>query len=150
MAFFSFFLKDKTPRKFWGFLFALFFFSTLLFSKPITQVAIKSHAFQVELANTPEECALGLMYRTELPLNQGMLFVFNKEAVIPFWMKNTPLCLDMLWINAHHKIVYIEHKATPLSEDTINPGKPAMYVLEINGGLAEKYHLHEGDTVRFN
>ena len=88
------------------------------------------------------------MYIDTLPLNQGMLFIFDNEAIFSFWMKNTAIPLDIIWIDSHKKIVFIHHQSTPFSEKAINPKKPALYVLEINGGLSKKGHFQVGDQVK--
>jgi hypothetical protein len=90
------------------------------------------------------------MNRTHLDADKGMLFVFDREDVYPFWMKNTLIPLDMLWIDSNNRVVYIVRNAQPCVSDPcpiINPGKKAGYVLEINGGLANTSGIKEGDNV---
>jgi uncharacterized membrane protein (UPF0127 family) len=107
-------------------------------------------AFQVELAATPEKRELGLMYRRYLPGTHGMLFIFPNERENSFWMKNTPLPLDMIFISRDRKIVGIVHETVPFSLDGRSVGIPSQYVLEINGGLSRKYGFKTGDPVRFD
>ena len=104
---------------------------------------------KVELAQAPGEKAKGLMYRAELPEDSGMLFVFDRDAPRAFWMKNTLIPLDMIFINSQMKVVEVKSKVPPCREDPCPsyPSEPAMYVLEINGGLAERKGIVVGDTV---
>ena len=87
---------------------------------------------------------LGLMYRKELPDNQGMLFVFPTEEPRSFWMKNTFLELDMLFFDSKKKLVSIVKRATPLTETRRDSNLPAQYVLEVLGGSAEKWGVEPG------
>ena len=103
--------------------------------------------YNVEIATTGKQLTQGLMYRNELPENEGMLFIFPKEQVISMWMKNTLIPLDMLFIDIHGKIVYIKQNAVPGSREFIKPGMPALAVLELKGGIAEKNQINVGDMV---
>ncbi len=105
-------------------------------------------SFQVELAKTPEERAKGLMFRQYLPSNQGMLFIFDQEKRHWFWMKNTLISLDMIFINQEQRVVGIVHQAQPEKTNPLG-GWKSKYILEINGGLAEKYGIKEGDKIKF-
>lgn len=105
--------------------------------------------FRVELAITDNERQKGLMERKDLPIDCGMLFIFNKEDIHYFWMKNTYIPLDMIFINSDMKVVGVYKNATPLSEESINIGKPSKYVLEINAGLSEKYGIDEDSKAVF-
>ena len=87
------------------------------------------------------------MYRTSLPEDGGMLFVFPEQSKQSFWMKNTLIPLDMLFIDGDGRIVGIHPDAVPLSEAPISVGKPSTYVLEVNGGWAARHGVHPGDTV---
>jgi uncharacterized membrane protein (UPF0127 family) len=107
-------------------------------------------SFQVEIAATPEKREFGLMYRRDLPANHGMLFIFPAEKVNSFWMKNTPIPLDMIFINRERKIVGIVHETVPFSMDGRSVSVPSQYVLEINGGLSRQYGFKAGDVVRFD
>jgi uncharacterized protein len=106
--------------------------------------------FQVEVAATPEKRELGLMYRRDLPTTHGMLFIFPAERVNSFWMKNTPIPLDMIFISRERRIVGIVHETVPFSLDGRSVSLPSQYVLEINGGLARRYGFKTGDVVRFD
>ncbi len=105
--------------------------------------------FKVELAKTASEQAKGLMYRAELPEENGMLFVFDKDTPRTFWMKNTLIPLDMIFIDSKLEVVEVKANVMPCKEDPCPQYKsvPAMYVLEINGGLAEKKAIKAGSFV---
>jgi uncharacterized membrane protein (UPF0127 family) len=105
------------------------------------------HAFQVEMAITPEEKEHGLMFRRELPEGQGMLFDFQFDQNVAFWMKNTYIPLDMLFIRADGRILRIAENAEPLSERNIPSGGPVRAVLEVIGGTAKKLGIAPGDRV---
>lgn len=113
------------------------------------QVKIGYHSFQVEVADGPDTWAKGLMFRPFLPKHRGMLFVFPQEDIHVFWMKNTQISLDMIWIGQNDVVAYVHSKAIPFDETMINPKVKARYVLEIRGGLASDYNIKVGDTVRF-
>jgi uncharacterized protein len=107
-----------------------------------------THRFSVEVMRTPEQLAQGLMYRRYMPEDRGMLFDFKIEQPVQFWMKNTYLPLDMLFISKAGKIVSIKENAEPLSEKLIPSGAPVSAVLELNAGTAARIHAKPGDTVR--
>ncbi len=110
-----------------------------------------------EVADTPAERERGLMHRYSLPGDKGMLFVFDKEEVVGFWMKDTPIPLDIIFINKDWEVVNIRHSAQPCIEepDTAEPcesyfsGAPVRYVLEVNGGFAEQHAIGVGTSIRF-
>ena len=106
-------------------------------------------AFDVEIADTPAKRSMGLQYRKELGKDRGMIFLFPSEAPQSFWMKNTPIPLDMIFISRERKIVGIVEQTVPFSLDSRAVGAPSQFVLEINGGLAKQHGLGAGDTVRF-
>jgi uncharacterized membrane protein (UPF0127 family) len=105
--------------------------------------------FHVELALTPADQNRGLMFRQSLATDQGMLFVFDRQAVHTFWMKNTLIPLDMLFIDKDRRIVGIVENAEPQTETGRSVGKPSQYVLEIGGGLSGKLGVREGQLVDF-
>jgi uncharacterized membrane protein (UPF0127 family) len=105
------------------------------------------HAFQVEMAITPEEKEHGLMFRRELPDGQGMLFDFQFDQNVAFWMKNTYIPLDMLFIRSDGRILRIAENTEPLSERNIPSGGPVRAVLEVIGGTAKKLGIAAGDRV---
>jgi uncharacterized protein len=103
--------------------------------------------FAVELAATPEEQAQGLMFRRALAADAGMLFDLGSTRPATFWMKNTLIPLDMLFIAADGHIADIHERAVPLSEAMIESKVPVRAVLELNGGTAARLGIHEGDVV---
>src|SRR5690242_14994114 len=105
--------------------------------------------FQVEIADTPAKRELGLMYRRDLPSDHGMIFLFPVETEQAFWMKNTPLPLDMIFINSKRRIVGIVQRAAPFTLDARSVPGTSQYVLEINGGLSDRYGFRAGDRVEF-
>jgi uncharacterized membrane protein (UPF0127 family) len=105
------------------------------------------HELQVELATTPEQRALGLMFRQSLPADAGMLFAYSHEQPISMWMKNTLIPLDMLFIDDKGVIVDIAERAVPGSLAVITASRPARAVLELNGGTASHLAIHRGDRV---
>jgi hypothetical protein len=105
--------------------------------------------FQVEVAGTPTKRELGLQYRKELATDRGMIFLFPAPSVQSFWMKNTPLPLDMIFIGSDRKIVGIVEQTVPFSLDSRSVGTPSQFVLEINGGLSKRLGIRVGDVVRF-
>ncbi len=106
--------------------------------------------FAVEVADTPGKREMGLMYRTELGDDRGMIFVFPSESQQSFWMKNTPRSLDMIFISKERKIVGIVEQATPFSLDPrFVPGQ-SQFVFEINGGLSKRHGFKAGDAVQFD
>lgn len=116
-------------------------------------VCIKNNCFSVEVADSPSERGKGLMGRTSLEAGKGMLFVFETEGEYVFWMKNTLIPLDMIWIDEGGRIVFIKESAQPCKTDlceSFGPDKKAKYVLEINGGMNEKLGIKIGDQAVLN
>ena len=113
------------------------------------EIASKSgvHVFAVEMASTPEEQAKGLMFRRQLPEGQGMLFDFHREQPTSFWMKNTYVPLDMIFIRADGRILRIAENTVPLSEALVPSGGPVLAVLEVVAGTAKKLGIAPGDRV---
>jgi uncharacterized membrane protein (UPF0127 family) len=109
----------------------------------------RSIAFNVEIADSPAKRELGLQYRRDLASDHGMIFLFPAQSEQTFWMKNTPIPLDMIYISRELKIVVIVEQATPFSLDPRSVGAPSQYVLEINGGLAKRNGIRRGDSVSF-
>ena len=105
------------------------------------------HRFEIELATTPEDIERGLMFRDAMPLDRGMLFDFGEVQPATFWMKNTKLSLDMLFIAEDGRIVGIAPDAIPYSEDLIPSPEPVRAVLELNAGTAERLSIAVGDQV---
>lgn len=121
---------------------------------PRKEVCIDDTCFNAELAITPEEQEKGLMYRTIMKDNEGMLFVFSESKEYGFWMKNTFIPLDIIWIDENKKIVTIK-SAIPCENknnscEVYYPTQNATYVLEINSGLAQQNNINVGDFVNFS
>ena len=107
-----------------------------------------SARFTVEIADDPDAQARGLMFRTELPLAAGMYFINERPRRTSFWMRNTLIPLDMLFIDASGVVRHIHHNAVPLDETSIPGGDDILTVLEINGGLAARMGIETGTMVR--
>jgi len=106
-------------------------------------------ALDIEFARTDYEIQTGLMYRKTMGEKQGMLFIFQEEAPHSFYMKNTLIPLDIIFIDKGLKIVTIHKDAIPLSESGIPSTGPVQYVLEINAGLSERWKLVPGDRIQY-
>lgn len=105
-----------------------------------------------ELARTDEERARGLMFRERIRPDQGMLFVFEEEGLHSFWMKNTLVALDILWLGRDRRIVHIAADVPPCKADpcpTYGPDVPATYVLELKAGEARARGLKADDRLEF-
>lgn len=108
-----------------------------------------AYKFEVEIVTTPESRAQGLMFRKALAPNAGMLFIYPDEKPVSFWMKNTLIPLDMLFLKSDGQIAHIAHNAVPLDESQIDSGAAVKAVLEINGGTAAALGIKEGDRVEY-
>ena len=109
-------------------------------------------AVRVEIAADDELRAQGLMYRTALAPATGMLFFFTAEEEHAFWMKDTRIPLDMIWIDSNKRIVHVKHDVPPCKVEncpSYPPGKKALYVLEVAGGVARQHGLKDGDILTF-
>ena len=128
-----FILFKKQPEKKWG------------------RACFKENCFDVQLAQNGIERAKGLMSQKSLGQNEGMLFLFDKEAKYSFWMKNTLIPLDIIWINSLGEVVFIAENSQPCLEGAeclaINPGALAKYVLEINAGIIEELGITPGSKL---
>ena len=106
------------------------------------------HVFQVEIANNDATREHGLMDRRYMAPDHGMLFEFDREEPVSFWMKNTYIPLDMIFIAPSGVVTHIAANAEPLSERVVPSGGPSIAVLELNGGMAASIGLRVGDKVR--
>jgi uncharacterized membrane protein (UPF0127 family) len=114
---------------------------------PLTiRTASGEHHFTVEIAASLEQQERGLMFRRELGPDRGMIFPYEPPQAVGFWMKNTLIPLDMVFIRADGTVARIA-TATPLSLDTVQSGEPVAAVLEIRGGRAAELGVREGDRV---
>ncbi len=128
-------------------------FLTPKFEKNTISFVEAKKTFQVEIADTAAKRTLGLMNRENLPEDQGMLFIFEDESEKSFWMKNTLIPLDMIFVDSNLKIVKIQKNAQPcktITCTTYPSERPAKYVVEIGGGLSEKLGIEEGQTIKIN
>jgi uncharacterized protein len=104
--------------------------------------------FSVEIADTPETRSRGLMFRDAMPRGDGMLFVHEEPRHVSFWMKNTLIPLDMLFVDRTGTITRIHHQAIPGNLTAIDGGDHVFAVLEINGGLAKRYGISVGSQMQ--
>jgi len=114
------------------------------------KVCINNECFEIELASNDLERSKGLMFRETL--DGGMLFIYENEGRRDFWMKNTLISLDMIWISKDKKIIYIEENVQPCKTsdcESYGPSEKAMYILELNGGEVNKKNIKVGDKVIF-
>lgn len=106
------------------------------------------HSFEIEVADTPQKQAIGLMYRKQMDADHGMLFLMSREPKeTAFWMKNTYIPLDMLFIGADGRIEHIRENTVPLDLTPVPSGVPVTAVLELNGGRTAALGIAEGDRV---
>lgn len=107
-------------------------------------------SIDIELAESDYEQQTGLMHRSSMEMDQGMLFIYKDERPRPtFYMKNTQIPLDLIYINAEKFIVEINKNAQPFDENPIRAQTPAQYVLEVNAGFVDKYQLNDSIKVDF-
>lgn len=103
----------------------------------------------IEIADTDYERQLGLMKRVSMEEKQGMLFIFPDEAMQSFWMRNTLISLDMIFINSNKQIVTIHRNTKVLSDQSYPSTAPARYVLEVNAGFTDKYNIDVGNKINW-
>jgi uncharacterized membrane protein (UPF0127 family) len=103
----------------------------------------------IEIADTEYETQTGLMYRDEMAGDQGMLFIFPESRMHSFYMKNTTIPLDLLFIDEDLRVVHIVQNAQPLDETGLSSRVPVTYVLEVNSGFVSKWKLKTGDHIRY-
>jgi len=136
---------------FFIFLFLLFNTFNISYSSDlksgIVEIKEKNVVFKVEIAETQEKRMEGLMFRTELDEDKGMLFIFPYPDLVNIWMKNTFLSLDIIFISEDNIIVDIVKEALPLSEKIYTSKLVTKYILEINSGLIKKLDINIGDKV---
>jgi uncharacterized membrane protein (UPF0127 family) len=117
---------------------------------PLTVTTPKGpHTFRVELARTPQEQAKGLMFRTEMGPDEGMLFPYATPQMLSFWMKNTVLSLDLVFIDEQHRVINIAENAVPYSEASIMSAAPGVAVLELNAGRTRELGIVAGNKVEW-
>jgi uncharacterized protein len=117
----------------------------------ISKVKFEDAEIEVEIADSGQEMQRGLMFREELASNRGMLFVYKEEKILSFWMKNTLIGLDILFINNNLEIVDIIENMTPCKEESVCPSYsskfPAKYALEVNSGFVKNNSINIGEKV---
>jgi uncharacterized protein len=118
----------------------------LTFTDSLNNVKTK---IDIQIANNDFDRELGLMFRKQMDENKGMLFIFPEEARQSFWMRNTLISLDMIFINALNRIVTIHKNTQTLSDQSYPSTAPAKYVLEVNAGYCAKHDIKEGDKINF-
>lgn len=133
------------------FLFFIFFKSIINNDlKNISQICISGNCFDVEVMDTIQKRESGMMNKKDLASNRGMFFVFKKEGFYDFWMKDTLISLDIIWIDENYQIVNIKNNVQPckISQcEFFKSEKKAKYVLEIKGGLTEDLRFKVGDKI---
>lgn len=148
--------KTKLARKYvfivaWAILFGIviFLYKNHEQNKP-TWLVVNGNQISVEVPQTNEQRQRGLCCRDDLPDNSGMLFIYEKEGDYRFWMKDTRIPLDMIWINSEKRIVHIEEGVEPSSYPAYFASPvPAQYVLEVSAGYARSENIKVGDSVSF-
>ncbi|MCX6165426.1 MAG: DUF192 domain-containing protein [Ignavibacteriae bacterium] len=103
----------------------------------------------IEIADNEAKTMQGLMYRKSMEENRGMIFIFLKAEEHAFWMKNTLISLDIIFIDANKKIIKIHKHTTPQSTKSLPSGGPTLYVVEVNAGYTDKFGINEGDMINF-
>lgn len=116
-----------------------------IFKSDSTQINL-----DIEIADTDFDIQTGLMYRNSMKNNQGMLFVFDDEQPRSFYMKNTQIPLDLIYINDNKTIVSFQKNTKPFDESSLPSIAPAKYVLEVNAGLTNEWIVIVGDSIDFN
>jgi uncharacterized membrane protein (UPF0127 family) len=114
----------------------------------LVETASSQYRFEVEIADNEDERAEGLMYRQAMADNAGMLFLYPSARPVEFWMKNTVLSLDIVFVRADGTIARIAANTTPMSEDLIPSGEPVLAVLEVKAGIMRELGINPGDRLR--
>ena len=123
----------------------------LNFAKGTVKIVKKAggrHTFNVEIARSPAQRRQGLMFRERMAADAGMLFDYQQAQPISMWMKNTYIPLDMIFIDQDGIISHISERAVPLSLQPISSNGPVRAVLEVNGGIVDRFNIKVGDEVR--
>ncbi len=119
--------------------------------KPLKKLCVNNFCINAEIAANEKARHRGLMFRRSIPQDRGMLFIFKKEALYSFWMKNTRFPLDIIWIDSGKNIVSIYEYALPCKDfcKTITPQANAQFVLEVNAGFVRAHGIKIGDKLDF-
>ena len=136
---------------FFFYFFLIQFNNNILFASDIKTGVVelkKSNTFfNVDIADTQQKRSKGLMFRSALDIDRGMLFVFPTESYVSVWMKNTLLSLDIIFISKNMMIVDLVEKTSPMSEDIYTSKENTKYILEINSGLIKSLNINLGDKI---
>ena len=131
----------------------LFLLITVLNAQETTNIIIKNNYkdiyFNVEIARKKIARDKGLMFRKNLNLGKGMLFIFPNESKVSMWMKNTLISLDIIFVSKNYKIVDIVNNAKAMSKEILTSRVKAKYALEINAGLVKKLNIKIGNNIYF-
>ncbi len=126
---------------------------TYLSGLPTKSIFIKRQNYNIWIVDDEEKRQRGLMYVKEMEEKSGMLFIFDSTSIYPFWMKNTLIPLDIIWLNEEGKVVFIKENAKPCEStvdalcNSVIPTSPARFVLELNAGQVQKLELKVGDII---
>ncbi|SHO47472.1 conserved exported hypothetical protein [Nitrosotalea sinensis] len=123
---------------------------------PRGTIKLDGKILDVQIAETDAQKVRGLMFQNQLPDDQGMIFVFNQEQIVPIWMLNMQFPLDIIWFDTNGNVVHIEKNVLPCKSAletatcTVQnaDGKKAKYVLEVTGGFTDKFHITEGSKMQ--
>lgn len=135
----NFVAEDKTP--------SFVKEGELLFKSATTNDTLA--VIDIEIADNEQKTAQGLMYRSSMPENAGMLFLMRAERIQSFWMRNTYIPLDMIFVNSDMEIVTIHANTTPMNENSYVSTAPALYVVEVNAGFCNKNNIKIGDIIEY-
>lgn len=145
--------KDSKKELKWAIIVVVVFALLINLHPQDKKVCFQDRCFKVETVESEKDLSIGLMYRDKLNANEGMLFLFPEEDRHSFWMKNTYIPLDIVWLDKDKKVVYIKDGAKPCKEgicETFKTETDALYVLEINAGRVKEIDLKVGDEMSFN
>jgi uncharacterized membrane protein (UPF0127 family) len=138
-------------KKFWfaSIILLILVANVYFFNNRFPKVEISGQNLKVEVAATEGARELGLGGKNSLPVDRGMLFIFDKPGIYPFWMKDMKFSIDIIWLSDDWNVIYIKKYAQPESyPETFTSESSARYVLEVNAGFADKYDLRIGDQAR--
>jgi len=133
------------------FLIFLLIISSCTQNEEISKLCFEENCFELDMPKTEQEFLQGLMFREYLPENQGMLFIFKEPQKYAFWMKNTTIPLDIIWLDENFNVVYVQ-EAQPCEKEPCTiyvPDTDSLYVLEINQGLTKKLNITKGSNANY-
>lgn len=133
--------------------FSLIIFSSCVSGGQQNSVCFKGQCVDVEVVSTSEGRMRGLQFRPSMDTNSGMLFIFDESAAHAFWMKDTLIPLDMIWMDYTRRVVHIEENVQPCRQDpcaSYAPAADALYMLEVNAGYVQAHDIHVDHQASFN